>query len=174
MEQKRNLAGLDYSGVELLVFQKLAQEGKFDNMEPKRTFNREEKEAEFSQIFGIRAGEIRSHITQTKQRSMTLNFLKAFKGAGMFIKGLRKSKSKAMLEALIHGHYDNGNHFMTCYENMFHFYYRGTLIARWDAVHSQTVGYVHAGAYEGTASTKNQRKEIEKAVAEFNAAIFSL
>lgn len=85
---------------------------------------------------------------------------------------LRKVKSKAMVNAMVHGHADNGNHFMTCFMNDFHFFYRGTLIYKWN-LDKDEGGPVNAGEFENTASTRNQRKEIEKAIEEFRRVVLS-
>jgi flagellar hook assembly protein FlgD len=78
-----------------------------------------------------------------------------------------------MINAMIHGVSENGNHLITCFGNVYHFYYRGTLIYKWDAINDK--GHtVPAGKYEDTMSTSNQRREIKKAIENFKATVFEV
>lgn len=88
------------------------------------------------------------------------------------VKDLRKAKARYMLYALKNGVSEEGNHFMTCFGDIFHFFYRGTVIYKWDAV--KDIGEeIDAGKYQFTDSTRNQRNEIKKAIAQFNAVVFT-
>lgn len=107
-----------------------------------------------------------------RARELFLNDLKNFPKKAEVL-GLRKMKTKYMVNALIHGVSDAGNHLITCYGNIFHFYYRGTLIYKWNAVTDDKIG-VTAGEYEHTVSTQNQRREIEKAISNFKEAVMKL
>jgi hypothetical protein len=126
-----------------------------------------------SSIYGTRSSEIRELLTPTGQRRLTREFLKTFPKTMDFIPGLRKKKTKAMITAMVHGMAEDGNHFITCYGGDFHFYYRGTLIYKWDADENKGAP-VNAGEYEDTPSTRNQRKEIEKAIENFNETVIKL
>lgn len=137
--------GLDYSGLELRVF---------------------------SEIYGTKKEEIRNLVTEGGQRKLTLDFLKTFPGITR-INGIRKAKTRAMVEAVVSGSAEYGNHFVTCYSGDFHFFYRGTLIYKWNGVRDEGQE-VNAGTYEATASTMNQRKEIQKAIENFKATVFAL
>lgn len=125
-----------------------------------------------SQIYGIKKDELVELAGEERTRQLSLNYLKLFPGVTR-IAGMRKAKTRAMVNALIQGHSGEGNHFITCYGCQFHFFYRGTLIYKWDAV-EDTESPVDAGAYEDTASTRNQRKEIQKSIQNFREAVFSL
>jgi len=124
-----------------------------------------------SQVFGLNREEIMLQVGHEQHRRLILNYLKQF--PGIYTPGLRKVKAKYMLEALRTGSSDNGNLLVTCYGHVFQFHYRGTVIYKWDAVRNDQFE-VSAGAYEGTASTHNQRKEIKKAIENFLEAIESL
>ena len=124
-----------------------------------------------SQVFGIQGDDVKSVLGAEGHRRLVLNMLRQF--PGMYTPGLRKVKAKYMLEALRNGASDNGNLLVTCYEHVFQFHYRGTVIYKWDAVRNEQ-SEVFAGKYEGTASTHNQRKEIKKAIGNFLEAVESL
>lgn len=82
------------------------------------------------------------------------------------IKQLKKLKSRAMVDAMNYGEYHKGNHaifFKASEEDVFSYYYRGTLIALWVIEPRQNMSvlqYIHAGEFEGTTSTRQQRQEI--------------
>lgn len=124
-----------------------------------------------SQIYGTKKEEIGELVSHDQLVRLTLNFVKTY--PDLYIGNLRKVKARYMLEALRHGAYEGGNHLITCYGNIFHFFYRGTVIYKWDAVNNQG-GEVDAGEYEGTASTRNQRKEIKSAIENFASVILKL
>lgn len=117
-----------------------------------------------SQVFGMNREEIMLQMGHEQHRRLILKMLRQF--PGMHTPGLRKVKAKYMLEALRKGTSDNGNLLVTYLEGIFYFFYRGTAVYRWDAVRDNHTE-LSAGAYEGTASTHNQRKEIKKAIENF-------
>lgn len=126
-----------------------------------------------SEIYGTKREEIIELTGNEQARKLTLGFIKQFPAQFRYIQGLRKAKAKMMVNALIHGTAENGNHFVTCFANDFHFYYRGTLIYKWNGV-TYEGQEVHAGDFEGTDSTRNQRKEIQKAIEVFKEAVMKL
>lgn len=163
MQSNPNTVGMYFSNYELRVFAELARKGEVE-MEPK---------SDFSQMYGTKRKEIASILAEDVQRKLTLNFIKTYTAVIKHIPGIRKAKTKAMVEALRNGMAENGNHFVTCFEGDYHFYYRGTLIYKWNAVADEG-GPIHAGAYEDTPSTRNQRKEIMKSIANFKEAVLGV
>jgi len=175
MQSNRKLS-LDYSQVELRVLAGLASKGAV-TMDEEKTHFAKQFEARnknvISQIYGVNRDELTKELPKEQVREMTLAFVRAFPVSFNYIPGLRKAKTKMMVNALIHGHADNGNHFVTCYSFEYHFFYRGTPIYRWNAL--KDIGQaIDAGKFEDTASTRNQRKEIMKAIENFKEAVFNL
>lgn len=125
-----------------------------------------------SQIYGTQSDSINKLITDKGQRKLTLNFIKQFPKS-VYVSGLRKIKAKGMVEAISEVEYKKGNHEIRFTNDVFGFYYRGTLIYTWDAVGNQGFEQ-NAGKFEGTDSTRNQRKEILKAIENFNQIVFNL
>lgn len=125
-----------------------------------------------SQIYGIQKEHITNLITEGAQRSLTLCFIKSNPKA-VYVSGLRKVKARGMVEALINTEYVNGNHTIRFAHNVFGFYYRGTLIYSWDALTNEGISQP-AGEFEHTASTQNQRREIQKSITNFNECVFTL
>lgn len=78
----------------------------------------------------------------------------------------RKLKARMMYESLIPGESTRGNHRITYDGALFLYFYRGTLIYGWNAERDEEIEY-DAGDFEGTVSTRNQRKEIQQAIADF-------
>jgi hypothetical protein len=157
--QLAGMAGLDYSNIEMRVFAMLARD--------------EKVEPTFSEIYGTKREEIVHLVGREKARSLTLNHIKQYPKTAEFIPGLRKMKARYMVNALIQGMAEAGNHLITCYGNVYHFYYRGTLIYTWNAVTNEGRD-IDAGDFEDTASTRNQRKEIKKAILNFKEAVDKL
>jgi hypothetical protein len=187
-QSKRSLLGPDYSSIELRVAAGLAAQGienakKLEaDMETTTHFAQKYAERQeraraqmstFSQIYGTQREEIISLMSLEEARKMTSAFLKNFPGTVDRYPGLRKVKTKMIVNALVQGTAENGNHFVTCFEDDYHFYYRGTLIYKYNAVKDEE-REVHAGVYEDTASTRNQRKEIKKAIQNFREAVLTV
>lgn len=82
-------------------------------------------------------------------------------------------KSRAMYEAMVNGTHEKGNHKITyAIEEpyTFQFYYRGTLIVEWNMLHDEERA-IHAGDFEDTKSTMNQRREISYSIENFKEAV---
>lgn len=123
-----------------------------------------------SKVFGIHKEKIRGHVSDDGLRKLAIQYLEDI---DTYVPGLKKLKARAMLEAIKIGHYEKGNHRIEYKERVFYFYYRGTLIMEWH-VDNEAVVCPHAGDFENTASTTNQRKEIEKAIENFRKAVMEL
>lgn len=120
----------------------------------------------FSQVYGImKHRAIREHGIG-KVRMMTLRYLNEFPES-VVLAGLRKIKARYMYQCICNdGKFTKGNHHIEYYDEMFTFYYRDTPIYHWhpeNDVHQD----IHAGDFEDTTSTKNQRKEIRHAIENF-------
>lgn len=157
--QLAGMAGIDYSNIESRVIVMLAKD--------------EGKEPTFSEVYGMKRGEIVELVGEEESRRMTLETIKSYPKLGYYANGLRKVKARYMVNALIQGMAEAGNHLITCYGNVYHFFYRGTLIYKWNAVKDEGAP-VYAKEYEDTASTRNQRKEIQKAIENFREAVLTI
>lgn len=123
---------------------------------------------EFSSIYGTKREEVVELVGKDQALRLTLEHIKKY--PGVYVDNLRKAKARYMVEALRNGVYEGGNHFITCYGYVYHFFYRGTVVYRWDAITDHGFA-VDAKEYEHTASTHNQRKEIQKAIENFKESV---
>jgi hypothetical protein len=135
--------------------------------------HKREKLLSYSEVYGIRREDVRQAVGDVGVRRASLLFLRTYPRA-VYLSGLRKQKSRAILTALVEGEHVSGNHRVTCTEELvFGFAYRGTLIYRWDAQRDEEQA-LDAGVFEGTASTRNQRREIARAISEFRDGLVEL
>lgn len=133
----------------------------------------DDQKQDYSEVYGIRREDVRQAVGDAGVRRASLLYLRNYPGA-VYLNGLRKRKSRAILTALVEGENVSGNHHVTCTEELvFGFSYRGTLIYRWDAQRDEEQA-LDAGAFEGTASTRNQRREIARAIDEFREGLVGL
>ena len=144
-------------------------------MMTKEKVNRAEgQKATFSAVYGTRKADIHQEIGKEEAHQLMVSFLTNFPKT-VHVVGLRKLKAKAMVVAMKTGVYESGNHRIEYQADkyLFLYSYRGTLIYGWDAYNDVTME-LDAGAFDKTASTINQRREIQKAIADFKEALTKL
>lgn len=130
---------------------------------------------QFSEVYGVDKQRLLEALGEEEVRRATLLYLRSYPGR-TYVEGLRKLKSRGMLEALENpdGIYERGNHLVVYdVEMRFRFYYRGTPIYEWNAV-TDAERVILAGEYEETPSTRNQRKEIRQAISDFREGVWKL
>lgn len=89
------------------------------------------------------------------------------------LKGIRKIRTRYMHHTIREGGYfEKGNHKITYEDFVFSFYYRGTLLHRWN-LYTDTHEVIKT-EHDHKLATVNQRKVIQRAIQEFNEALWRL
>lgn len=145
-----------------------------------------EQNQNFSEIYGVRREDVVDMVGEDKAQELAWSYVLKFPEVAKFAK-LRKSRARMMVETLIGLRAERGNlevklTYVVAIDGVptppgtrgnYHFYYRGTEILQW----VPTTNVIHetdAKEYEGTASTRNQRKMAREAIEEFRRVVLSL
>lgn len=130
----------------------------------------------FGKVYGRTPEEIAeavSDVSPEERRRAVWKTIKTFPGF-LGYNRLRKSRARMMAEAVKEDRVEKGNvgvRIANSDPNVFFFSYRGTDIMCWHVLRNEITD-VHAGAFNDTPSTRNQRKMVREAVEEFNKAVF--
>ena len=127
------------------------------------------KRMKFERLYGLNS--------EVQQNKVTIDLLRKYPGLLTFSR-LKKSRSRMIADAILFGEVVKGNLSVRCRKlsvkgesaDVIIFSYRGTDILAWH-LDKDAVVDVHAGRYEDTMSTFNQRKEARKAIDEFRREV---
>jgi hypothetical protein len=145
-----------------------------------------EENTPFSNVYGTKREDIADMVGEAKAQALAWEYFMKFPHEAKGIT-LRKSRARMMVETLIGYRAERGN-IEVKLANItevngeptppgtrgdYHFLYRGTEILRW-APSTNTIRETDAKEYEGTASTRNQRKMAREAIDEFRRKVLGL
>lgn len=133
------------------------------------------KDMRFSDIYGMNREDMVHEYGEHFVQITTMRFLRKYPIMAHSAK-LRKSRARMMVAAL-QGASVKGNQEVRLEGRLFIFSFRGTDILSWDTEPAEGldgISPIDTLAFEGTSSTRTQRKEAEEAIAEFKEVVLQL